>query len=530
MSDSIMTILKVEVSIGINAILYFLKKFPVLKTWLRNVSYTFLGLKRFIGYVSILYTLIFGTIKSLLFFVIFIFLPGLIPTEGISRAPLTLVLFLYFAARLLQSDLLEMNNQKFVMVKELRMNPGQYARAFLVKKEGFRFVSRSAVLMVFSGIFGITPIEALTVSILAAMTGVAAEALHLSIFRRTGKTIADHNALLVVLYLLVPGIGYLLFFFLPGFQPGTLLLHPLSWLLFMGLGLASTRYLFQYPHYGEAMNRATNFLKLTELGKLRKDAKFADVRIKAKDFDASELTSDAHKEKEGYAYLNALFFDRHKRIIRKPVLIKSALVSAVFVIFLLASLVLNPDLLLTVSNGILGNFTIFIFLMYMLCNSNRETKAMFYNCDLSMLKYGFYRKPGALLKMFALRTKRIVLGNMVPTLLLVAGLLLVTTLSGQRNYMEILPVLVMIVSLSVFFSVHFIFMYYVFQPYTSTMDVKNPFFNIINGLVYFLSYMSMQIDEPAARFVWYIVIFALLYVAFAVTLVYRIAPKTFRVK
>jgi hypothetical protein len=434
MTDSIMTILKVEASIGINAVLYFLKKFPILKTWLRNVSYTFLGLKRFIGYVSVLFFLIYGTLKSLLFFVIFIFLPAQIPAGTGSRDPMTLIVFFYLAARFLRSDLLELNNQKFVMVKELRMNPGQYARAFLVKKEGFRFVSRSVVLMAFSGILGISPIEALTVSIFAAMIGLAAETLHLLIFRRTGKTIADSNTLLILLYTLIPGIGYLLFFFLPGFHPGTLILHPLAWLLFLGLGIAAARYLFQYPHYGEAMNRATNFLKLTELGKLRKDAKFADVRIKAKDFDASELTPDAHRDKEGYAYLNALFFDRHKRIIRKPVLIKSALVSAVFVILLLVSLLINPDLL------------------------------------------------------------------------------------------------VMILSLSIFFSVHFIFVYYIFQPYTATMDVKNPFFNIINGLVYFLSYMSMQIDEPAARFVWYIVIFALLYVAMAVTLVYRMAPKTFRVK
>lgn len=530
MSDSIMNIMKVETSIAINAILYFLKKFPLFKGWLRNVSYSFLGLKRFISYVSILYTLIYGTLKSLLFFVLFVFLPGLIPAGGVTRDPMVLTLFLYVVSRLLQSDLLELNNQKFIMVKELRMNPAQYARASLVKKVGFSFLSRSAVLMVFSAILGITPVNGLVVSVLATMTALAAEALHLLIFRRTGKTIGDSNLLLVLLYLLIPGCGYLIFFFLPGFHPGILLNHPLTWLLFIVMGLTAARYLFFYPHYGEAMNRATNFLRLTDLGKLRREAKFADVRIKAKDFNMDELTENEHKEKEGYAYLNALFFDRHKRIIRKPVLIKSALVTAVFLIVVIVSLFLNEEILVTLSQGILGNFTIFIFLMYMLCNSNRETKAMFYNCDLSMLKYGFYRKPGALLTMFALRTRRIVLGNMIPTLLLVAGLLLMTTLSGERNYMEILPVLIMILSLSVFFSVHFIFMYYIFQPYTASMDVKNPFFNIINGLVYFLSYMSMQIDEPASRFVWYIIVFAILYVAFAVTLVYRMAPKTFRVK
>ncbi|HCW73608.1 MAG TPA: hypothetical protein DHM90_07250 [Clostridiaceae bacterium] len=147
-----------------------------------------------------------------------------------------------------------------------------------------------------------------------------------------------------------------------------------------------------------------------------------------------------------------------------------------------------------------------------------------------MLNYGFYRQPKALLEMFTLRLKRIVIGNMIPTAAVIVGLLLLSTVSGARNYMEIMPVIFMLIALSLFFSIHYIFMYYIFQPYTSSMEVKNPFFSIINGLVYFLSYMALQIRTPAERFLPFIIVFSMLYALAAVTLVYKKAPQTFRVK
>jgi uncharacterized membrane protein SirB2 len=42
--------------------------------------------------------------------------------------------------------------------------------------------------------------------------------------------------------------------------------------------------------------------------------------------------------------------------------------------------------------------------------------------------------------------------------------------------------------------------------------------------------MSMQIDEPAAKFLTYIIFFSIAYVIVAFVMVYYKAPKTFRVK
>ena len=48
-------------------------------------------------------------------------------------------------------------------------------------------------------------------------------------------------------------------------------------------------------------------------------------------------------------------------------------------------------------------------------------------------------------------------------------------------------------SLAVFFSVHPLFLYYIFQPYTAQLAVKNPFFGILNWVVYFVCWMCLQV-------------------------------------
>lgn len=530
MIDTIVNIIRIETSIAINALIYFLKKLPFIRKYLKGVNYTFLRFKRFIGFFAVVLNLIKGPLKSGVVLFLGVILPGLFSGEQDARHPLTLVFFFYFLFRLFMSETLALNMQKYIMVKQLRMNSGKYAKANLVKSEGIKLVSRSVVFMAFSALLGISLWEALLISVLVTLTAIIAEAVHLFVFRKTGEVLDDHSIVMVVLYLVITLGAGLSYFLLSEFDAGRIILHPATFIALAVMAMASATFLHRYDKYGEAMNRATNLTKLSNLETTIGEAKFADVKIKAKDFGVKELAEGQHGEKEGYAYLNALFFDRHKRIIRKPVIIKSAVVVVAFVLIFGICYFVESATLADLSREIIRNYTMAIFLMYMLCNSNRETRAMFYNCDLSMLRYGFYRKPGALLQMFTLRLRRIVLGNLLPTMLLIIGLLLVTAASGERNYREIMPVLLLLLSLSVFFSVHYIFMYYIFQPYTSSLGVKNPFFSIINGLVYMLSYMSMQIDEPAERFLIYIIFFSFAYVAMALVMVYTKAPKTFRVK
>lgn len=530
MLSSVVTIMKVETSIFINGLLYFLKKLPILKSLLKTTNYSFMAVKEFIGYVALLYNLIWSSLKGILLPLIFISVPQLILGEGQERNPMILILFFYLLQRLLSSSLLELSNQKFIMVKELRMNPRDYSHAFLLKKELFKFLGRTLAFLILGGALGMNLSSALIISLSATMMAMVSEALHLFIFSRKSFVLEEHSFIHVFLYLVVYGSAYGLFYLLPGFDARGILLHPLFLGILLTAAFFAVRYIRGFQGFSEALRRSTSAEKMDKLKNAMAEARYSDVKMKDKDFDMKDIDLDGHREKEGFAYLNALYFDRHRRFYRKPVMVKTGIILVAFAGIFILNIFLDEDILSGLSTGIAGHYTSFIFLMYMLCNSNRETKAMFFNCDLSMMRYGFYRQPKALLRMFTLRLRRIVAGNLIPTMTLILGLLLVTAFSGERDFGGILPVLAMLLALSFFFSIHYIFMYYIFQPYTSSMEVKSPIFNIINGAVYMISYMALQIDAPASGFLPVIILFSGVYALGAVAMVYRMAPKTFRVK
>ena len=530
MLNSILIIMKVEASIFINGFLYFLKKLFFLKKALSSTNYSFLRIKSGLGYFALIYQFVWSAIKAFIIPLIFIVLPPFLFSSLGPGSPLTLVFVFYFVLRLLSSSLLELNYQKFIMIKELRMNPRKYSHAYLLKKEGFKFTGRTIAFLLLGGFIGMPPAMALLFSTLATMTAVIAEAVHLYVFKKNGFILEEHNIALIILYLLVFAAAYGIYFLLPELLLGRMITQPMFIALVALMSIPALRYLIHYDAYPEALLRVTSLEKMNKVQTAVSEARFADVKMSDKDFGNTYIDNSRHQNKEGFAYLNALFFERHRKFFRKPIIIKTGIVAAVFTALIGAGLVLDNNLLVEVSEGLGTQYYIFIFAMYMLCNSSRETKAMFYNCDLSMLKYGFYRQPKALLEMFSLRLKRIVLGNMIPTSAVIAGLLLVSTISGVRNYQEMMPVLIMIVALSLFFSIHYIFMYYIFQPYTSSMKVKNPIFNIINGSVYMISYLALQIRTPVSNFLPMIISFSIIYAITAVILVYKKAPQTFRVK
>jgi hypothetical protein len=530
MGNNILLMMKLETSIFINGLVYFIRKLPILRKRPDRGNFGFFTLKEALGVLSFLYQLVWGSIKAILLPVITVLLPRLIFDDAATAKPLTLILFFYFLLRTLQPYLLELTQTKFILLKELKMDPKDYALAYLVKKESFKLAGRTMGFLLLTGSIFENPLQALVISIAATLIAFPAEAIHLHLFKKKRFLIEEHNWVYISLLLAVMAGGYLTYYVLPGFDGGRILSNPLFVPVLLVLALISLRYILQYDYYMEAMIQVASYEKMNTLQNAMQEAKVADVKMRDKDFKEEDLLPMEGAQKEGFAYLNTLFFKRHRRFFRKPILVKSFIVGGVLLGLFLLWVFSDHNLMNEIGPQLTQSYTMMIFLMYMLTNSNRETKAMFYNCDLFMLRYGFYREPKALLSMFTLRLKRIVLGNLIPTGILILGLVLFTTLSDARNYMEILPLLIMILSLAVFFSVHYLFMYYVFQPYTSSMEVKSPVFSIVNGLVYLLSYLALQIKAPAQWMLPVIIIMSILYTFVAVIFVYKKAPTTFRVK
>ena len=89
---------------------------------------------------------------------------------------------------------------------------------------------------------------------------------------------------------------------------------------------------------------------------------------------------------------------------------------------------------------------------------------------------------------------------------------------------------VVVLALSVFFSVHHLLLYYLLQPYSAELNVRNPFFFLANLGVSIAFAVSLIAGPPAAAFAAAVGAAALLYLAAAVPLVRKFGPRTFRVK
>ncbi len=169
--------------------------------------------------------------------------------------------------------------------------------------------------------------------------------------------------------------------------------------------------------------------------------------------------------------------------------------------------------------------------MYLINRGKVITQAMFLNCDHSMLTYRFYRQPKAILTLFVERLKYVVAINLMPALVIAAGLpLLLYITGGTAQPLNYVVLFVSIIAMSVFFSVHNMVLYYLLQPYNVNLESKSATYGVVNWITYVICYSAIQFQLPTLAFGAAISAFCILYAVIAFILTYRLAPKTFKLR
>jgi hypothetical protein len=266
------------------------------------------------------------------------------------------------------------------------------------------------------------------------------------------------------------------------------------------------------------------------MNRMMKEARVADVQTKEKDFSSEELKGQAFQGKTGYAYLNAIFFSRHKRFLIQPIQRRLIIIGVLFFVGLLIMLI-SPETSSKVTTYLLGGLPFFVFIMNYTSIGERVCKAMFYNCDQSLLRYGFYREQAAILDNFKIRLIKLSGFNLIPALAICLACTLLFLISGEDwGLRDALTFWVTILCLSLFFSVHHLFMYYIFQPYSTELNMKNPFFFIVNSIVVGLSAACIGFPKGSSVFTLVVLVGTIAYMVIALTLVYKYSSRTFRVK
>lgn len=503
----------------VNSILYSLKQTPILKHIMPAYPYRVHGLKIFAGTLSLIWSVlkIFGG-KALYFLIFLGWAGGLTPAFPADEVYLYRLLLLTVIGTLINTSFAEASYQRYYAVTLLRMN----ARTYTLSLFWAGLVKAFVGFLPFSLLFGFLNGVPLWMKLLLPVCIVGGKttemALELWHFDRHKGAAAEQNlvrwcvsAVILVAAYGLPMAGYIL----PGeFSMGLLL-------AMIPLGLLGIGKILRFKSYRQ-LNQQVLVQFFDGMDTVTHQAQTNTHNLIS---ESSGITS----HKKGFEYLNDLFVKRHRRLLWKATWIISG-VCGVLVLAGAAGLLFFPAIRPKVQFVILNTLPFWSFILYFINRGTSFTRALFINCDHSLLTYSFYKQPKTVLTLFRIRLWEISKVNAVPALIIGLGLDVLLLLSGGGTWNEYLVIPVTILSMSLFFSIHYLTLYYLLQPFNAGTEIKSGTYQVLTGGTYFVCYLLMKAELPTMLFGLLCIAFCLLYSIIACVLVYRFAPKTFRIR
>lgn len=508
-----------------NTILFSLKQIPLVKKFLPSKLYGSGGLKHFGAAVAVLWEILSALIGKALYLFIMVYGACLLYGGG-SRPELYahILFFLTVIGAYMNTYMFNPTNDKYYAMILMRMDARAYTLSnyfYAMARAGVSFLPFLLLTGSLAGMplwFGlISPLYILSMKFAAAW-------YFLRRYERTGVC-SNEN--------LPPGIAWTLTLLLLAaayIPPAFGVCLPLS-----ACGAAILISLLP-GIYGAV--KIAGFTRYREMYQILLAEKRSGIDLKQ---TVQKAVIEQNKKniiqeegiatrKEGFAGFHELFMKRHRKILWKSAKRMAAILLGILAAAV-ASAVINPQAALVLNRVLADALPWFAFVMYTINRGTAFTQALFMNCDRSMLTYSFYKNPSCILKLFRLRLQGIIGVNLFPAAVLASGAPLLLYISGgtaEPLYYLFYPA--SILAMSIFFSVHYLTLYYLLQPYTASTELKSGTYKLAVWATYIVCFLLLQFEVPPLLFGALSVAFCLGYCLAACLLVYKMAGKTFRIR
>ncbi|WP_029186942.1 hypothetical protein [Streptococcus suis] len=228
----------------------------------------------------------------------------------------------------------------------------------------------------------------------------------------------------------------------------------------------------------------------------------------------------------GMTYLNALLFDRYKKVLYKKV--RNWVLALVVILAALEGIRYFLEPFTFTEDYLLQFLPLSFMIMYVASSGKVVAQMVFVNCDISMLHYPFYREAKTIIAGFNYRFLQTCKLNFIfaTSLFLVILILWRFALSLET----VLLTALLLLSLTALFSFHDLFIYYILQPFTKDMEVVNPVYKFLSGALYWVAYLNTQLDLGSHLYILLISLAMIAYVSIGYWILLKKAPQTFRLK
>lgn len=525
----------------VNVLLYYVRKLPFVGEKIPYRLYGETDIKKAIGAIPVVFSVIGAFVGTFLYFLLMIKLPanwiqGFWEKEGIfvDQKAVMVYLFLIFSflpGSFLVSNLTEGAKKDYVLLHVMRIPAVQYYRSKMVLK-GVKDTICFLVPLLWFG-FGAESALFVVSLFFTRYIGHAGILQHYRHSEKKGKKVFWKSlGKTFLMFGIILALGYGVAAAVPRlFFDRYVMAEVVVFLSFTLVGMFCFSKVWKYGGYTIFAKKMVSLKDFLEQDDAVKEARAADVQIQDKDISKEELRSRKYEEKEGYDYLNAIFFERHKRIVSRAVKSRIIIILAVGLIGAVALLFVGEQMKQKTFESMTQMMPVMVFVMYLESTGGRICKAMFFNCDISLLKYGYYREADAILKNFKIRLRKLLMLDAVPAAIICGMILLWTLLCGEiLAVWKVIPLMAGSLLLSAFFCLFHLFMYYITQPYTEEKTVKSPIFSVVNALVYFGCYLCLQIQTGSWLFTLGVLAVTIIFIPLSYFCVFRFAPKTFRIR
>ena len=525
----------------VNVLLYYVRKLPLVGEKIPYRLYGETDIKKAIGAIPVVFSVIGAFVGTFLYFLLMIKLPanwiqGFWEKEGIfvDQKAVMGYLFLIFSflpGSFLVSNLTEGEKKDYVLLHVMRIPAAQHYRSKMVLK-GVKDTICFLVPLLWFG-FGAESALFVVSLFFTRYIGHAGILQHYRHSEKKGKKVFWKSlGKTFLMFGIILALGYGVAAAVPRlFFDRYVMAEVVVFLSFTLVGMFCFSKVWKYGGYTIFAKKMVSLKDFLEQDDAVKEARAADVQIQDKDISKEELRSRKYEEKEGYDYLNAIFFERHKRIVSRAVKSRIIIILAVGLIGAVALLFVGEQMKQKTFEAMTQMMPVMVFVMYLESTGRRICKAMFFNCDISLLKYGYYREADAILKNFKIRLRKLLMLDAVPAAIICGMILLWTLLCGEiLAVWKVIPLMAGSLLLSAFFCLFHLFMYYITQPYTEEKTVKSPIFSVVNALVYFGCYLCLQIQTGSWLFTLGVLAVTIIFIPLSYFCVFRFAPKTFRIR
>lgn len=524
MINSLKMSFKIDFTYAINSFIYSLKRTPILKHIIKDSLYNKEGFKIFVRIIGIICSLLRLVVFKFAYFTVIYFIAKIIMPKSIDNYFIHLFFIFSIIGMFINTNILGTGKKKYFSVILFNMDAKKFMLSHFLMNSIMTFILNFIGLSFLCNKLSISLWCALLLSLVSLFTKAVGEALNIYYYKKNGFTIVNDK----FIYFSVLIIGLLLAFGLPFlniyFNNKIIFIFTIVSLIF---SIISFIYMYRVKDYKLMYKKINTYKAIMNSDNSSEYSKQAMIDIKDKD---KEINNKKIKNKKGYDLFNTIFFERHKYILLRSSNIYTIISLVIFSIFLVIIFEV-PSYKGVINNFIMNNLGVFVIVMYFINRGAIVTRAMYFNCDHSMLTFNFYRDKDVILGLFKKRLITLIKVNLRPALAIGISLPILLFLTGGTSYIfNYLSIFIFIIFMSVFFSIHYLVIYYLLQPYNKNMEMKSITYSIISFFTYYVSYLCAKLTLSSTRFSILAILFTVIYAVIALFIVYKKAPDTFKIK